>query len=108
MIDHLLRTPCSITNREQTVDEWGQPQNAAAGTVDTTCYLEPLSADEQLTGQNTGRVDVRIFLPAGTAIDRSSAITVAGRTYEVVAEPAVQTRPDESVSHVEALCRAAS
>lgn len=56
----------------------------ASGTVD--CRIAPVSGDEQVTG---GRVSPDaewvVTLPAGTVVDRTDQVTIAGSTYDIVA-----------------------
>lgn len=104
MIDHLLTQPATITRRTPSgTDVYG-------GETYTTTTSEALGFAQQ-DGETDDRVDADraelmwwVFLPAGTGLDRSDTIAIAGETLEVV-ELRSPTRPGPETHHVEARCR---
>lgn len=94
-IDALLNTPCTITGvaeDPEDPDEYGNPRTTETATT-TVCWLHQTDRSD-----TTGLDDIQaetwtVYLPAGTEIDGTDVLTVAGVDYELHGPPWAATHP---------------
>lgn len=107
MLSELLTTPITITTRTPSGEKDGY-----GNAVDAETTIEVLGELQQRQrGEDAESIDIAdsrwlLVLPASTVISADSAITVAGRDYEVDGEPwPVHDPIDQTTSHIEATVR---
>lgn len=105
MIDHLLTQPATITRRTDSgsKDAYGNPIPTET-TASTVGFAQQDAETDDRVDADRAELMWWVFLPPGTAIDRTDRITIAGETLEVV-ELRSPTRPGPETHHVEARCR---
>ncbi len=102
----LLTTPAVIsTVADGATDSWGDVTRGVATSATTVCYLEQTAETESNSDRAAGSVTALLVVPAGTTISARSTVTVAGRVWEVVGEPAERARPGDDTHHIEATIR---
>lgn len=77
----------------EVVDRYGDPVDGTAEAVDVAdVVVSPGPAPEsESAGREGVTVDLTLYMPEGTTVDRGQHVEVRGHEYEVVAEPAVWT-----------------
>src|SRR5688572_27377107 len=109
-LSQLLNLPCTITRRtpsadDEEINDYGDPvQNETE--VDTVCELQQRARSEDDLQGELSDTSWLLILPAGTAIDTGDAVTIDGKTYELVGDPWQARNPrTETVEHIEATLR---
>lgn len=102
MIDRLLHTPCTITDRVRGPDdEWNDPTWVET-TRGTYCHVHELSTSEDLAPEMLTEARAIIYLAADDPITEDASIEVDGRTWEVDGAPVQRRRaPTGRVHHLE-------
>jgi len=76
-----------------TVDRYGDPVSNPEDDVEVAdVVVSPGPAPESTEAGREGvTVDLTLYMPEGTDVERAQHVTVRGHEYEVVAQPAVWT-----------------
>jgi hypothetical protein len=102
VIDRLLQTPCTITDRVRGADDdWNNPTWDET-TRDTVCHVNELSTTEDLVPDARTEARAIIYLAPDDTVTKDAKIVVDGRTWEVDGAPVQRRRaPTAEVHHIE-------
>jgi predicted membrane-bound mannosyltransferase len=107
VISALLTRPVTITRRTATgpADDYGNATTVPT-TVQTVGELQQRSRAEPGDQGETSDTGWLLVLPAGTDLDTSDTVTIAGQSFEVTGDPWHARWPRTGLeSHVEATLR---